>query len=139
MVRGSAEAQEVLDSPSLGGFNCRNSANRQANPYSRADVLLLPNDLESFGLAALEGMACGVPAGCSRTGVPEVIRDGVEGYLVPPRDVKTMAARALDILTDPERRARMGKAARERALSQFCSTRIIPLYEQLYRRVMEKS
>src|SRR2546428_14085853 len=82
-------------------------------------------------------MACGVPAVCSRVGgVPEVVRDGVEGYLVTPRDIKTMAARALEILTDPGRQERMGKAARERALSQFCSTRIIPLYERLYERVM---
>jgi L-malate glycosyltransferase len=103
-----------------------------------ADVLLLPSDLESFGLAALEGMACGVPAVCSRVGgLPEVITDGVEGFLVPPRDVKTMAARALDILTSPDRREQMGKAARKRAISQFCSTKIIPLYEDLYRRVLE--
>ncbi len=102
------------------------------------DVLLLPSDLESFGLAALEGMACGVPAVCSKVGgVLEVIRDGVEGYLVPARDVKTMAARALDILTHPEKRQQMGKAARQRALSQFCSTKIIPLYEKLYERVLD--
>jgi L-malate glycosyltransferase len=98
-----------------------------------ADVLLLPSDLESFGLAALEGMASGVPAVCSRVGgLPEVIRDGVEGYLVPARDVKTMAARALDILTDPDRREKMGRAARLRAQTDFCSDKIIPVYERLY-------
>jgi L-malate glycosyltransferase len=103
-----------------------------------ADVLLLPSDLESFGLAALEGMACGVPAVCSRVGgLPEVITDGVEGFLVEPRDVKTMAARALEILTSPERREKMGMAARQRASTQFCSTKIIPLYEKLYQRVLE--
>jgi glycosyltransferase involved in cell wall biosynthesis len=101
-------------------------------------VLLLPSDLESFGLAALEGMACGVPAVCSRVGgLPEVIRDGVEGYLVTARDVKGMAARALEILTDPGRRERMGRAARERALLDFCSTKIIPRYEKLYQELME--
>ncbi len=105
-----------------------------------ADLMLLPSDLESFGLAVLEAMACGVPAVCSRVGgVPEVVRDGVEGYLVTPRDTKTMAARALEILTDPGRQERMGKAARERALSQFCSSRIIPLYEKLYERVIAGS
>ena len=105
-----------------------------------ADLMLLPSDLESFGLAVLEAMACGVPAVCSRVGgVPEVVRDRVEGYLVTPRDIKTMAARALEILTDPSRQERMGKAARERALSQFCSSRIIPLYEKLYERVMAGS
>ena len=103
-----------------------------------ADVLLLPSDLESFGLAALEGMACGVPAVCSKVGgLPEVITDGVEGYLVPPRDVKTMAARSLDILSDPERRERMGRAARARAQRDFCSDKIIPQYEKLYQDLLE--
>ena len=103
-----------------------------------ADVLLLPSDLESFGLAALEAMACGVPAVCSKVGgVPEVITDGVEGFLVPARDVKTMAARALEILGDPQKREKMGMAARHRATIQFCSTKIIPLYEDLYRRTLE--
>jgi N-acetyl-alpha-D-glucosaminyl L-malate synthase BshA len=103
-----------------------------------ADVLLLPSDLESFGLAALEGMASGVPAICSRVGgVPEVLRDGVEGYLVEPRDVHTMAARALDILCNPERHAEMSQAARQRALRNFCTNKIIPLYEDLYRRVLQ--
>jgi glycosyltransferase involved in cell wall biosynthesis len=103
-----------------------------------ADVLLLPSELESFGLAALEGMACGVPAVCSKVGgVPEVITDGVEGFLVTPGDTKMMAARSLEILTSPERREQMGKAARVRALNQFCTTRIIPQYESLYQRVLE--
>ncbi len=105
-----------------------------------ADVLLLPSDIESFGLAALEGMASGVPAVCSRVGgVPEVIRDGVEGFLVEPRDVQTMAARALEILSSPERQAEMSQAARQRALRHFCSKSIIPLYEDHYRRVLKKA
>jgi N-acetyl-alpha-D-glucosaminyl L-malate synthase BshA len=104
------------------------------------DVLLLPSDIESFGLAALEGMACGVPAVCSRVGgVPEVIRDGVEGFLVEARDVQTMAARAVEILSNPERQAEMSRAARKRALRQFCSNNIIPLYEDLYRRVLSQA
>lgn len=103
-----------------------------------ADLLLLPSDMESFGLAALEGMACGVPAICSHVGgVPEVLRDGVEGFLVAPRDVPTMAARALEILTNPARQAEMSRAARQRALRNFCSNNIIPLYEDLYRRVLK--
>jgi N-acetyl-alpha-D-glucosaminyl L-malate synthase BshA len=102
-----------------------------------ADVLLLPSEIESFGLAALEGMACGVPAVCSEVGgLPEVIRNGVEGFLVPGHDVKTMAARALEIVTDPHRREQMGIAARERASTTFCSQKIIPLYEDLYRRIL---
>jgi N-acetyl-alpha-D-glucosaminyl L-malate synthase BshA len=103
-----------------------------------ADVLLLPSDLESFGLAALEGMACGVPAICSNVGgVSEVVRDGLDGYLVSARDTKSMAARALEILTTPGRREEMGKVARARALTAFCSNNIIPRYEALYKKVLE--
>ncbi|HUI43026.1 MAG TPA: N-acetyl-alpha-D-glucosaminyl L-malate synthase BshA [Terriglobia bacterium] len=103
-----------------------------------ADVMLLPSQLESFGLAVLEAMACGVPAVCSKVGgLPEVIRDGVEGYLVEAGDVETMAARSLQILTEPGRLKEMGKAARRRASDKFCSTKIIPLYEDLYRKVLD--
>lgn len=102
-----------------------------------ADVLLLPSDIESFGLAALEAMACGVPVVCSRVGgLPEVVRDGVDGFLVPPRDVEAMASRSLEILTDPGKRETMGRSGRERASSRFCSDKIIPLYEDLYRSVV---
>jgi L-malate glycosyltransferase len=102
------------------------------------DILLLPSDLESFGLAALEAMACAVPPICSRVGgLPEVVKDGVEGFLAAPRDVETMADRALELLKDPQRHKQMGQAGRQRALRDFCSSKIIPLYEKLYRRVME--
>ncbi|MGH9435700.1 MAG: N-acetyl-alpha-D-glucosaminyl L-malate synthase BshA, partial [Terriglobia bacterium] len=102
-----------------------------------ADCLLLPSELESFGLVALEAMACGVPSVCSRVGgLPEVVRDGVDGFLVPPRDVQGMAARALEILADPSKREAMGRAGRERAQSRFCTDKIIPLYERLYQRVL---
>lgn len=102
------------------------------------DCLLLPSELESFGLVALEAMACGVPCVCSRVGgLPEVVRDGVDGYLVAPHDVEGMAERAVEILSSPDRREAMGRAGRERALNRFCSDKIIPLYEQLYRRVLD--
>lgn len=104
-----------------------------------ADLMLLPSDLESFGLAALEAMACGVPAVCSNVGgLPEVIDDGVEGYLVKARDLDGMAERALRILSDDERREAMGRAARRRAQKQFCTDRIIPLYEKMYQRMLDK-
>jgi N-acetyl-alpha-D-glucosaminyl L-malate synthase BshA len=113
--------------------------NRVQTLLNCADVLLLPSDLESFGLAALEGMACGVPAVCSKVGgLPEVITDGVEGYLVPARDVRTMAIRALDIVGSPERREQMGRAARLRAQADFCSDKIIPLYEKLYQDLLNE-
>lgn len=102
-----------------------------------ADLLLMPSEMESFGLVALEAMACGVPSVCSRIGgVPEVVRDGMDGYLLPVRDIKGMAARAIEILSDPARREAMGRAGRERAQTAFCSENIIPLYEKLYERVL---
>ncbi|MBZ5513256.1 MAG: N-acetyl-alpha-D-glucosaminyl L-malate synthase BshA [Acidobacteriia bacterium] len=111
--------------------------NQVQNLLGLADVLLLPSDLESFGLAALEAMACGVPCVCSREGgVGEVITDGVEGYLVPPRDVRTMAERTLKILAEPGRREAMGKAARDRASREFCAPKIIARYEKLYESVL---
>jgi N-acetyl-alpha-D-glucosaminyl L-malate synthase BshA len=114
--------------------------NQVAEFLNCADVLLLPSEIESFGLAALEGMACGVPAVCSDVGgLPEVIRDGVEGFLVPGHDVKIMAARALEIVTNPHRREEMGIAARQRASTTFCSQKIIPLYEDLYQRILAQS
>jgi N-acetyl-alpha-D-glucosaminyl L-malate synthase BshA len=104
-----------------------------------ADVSLLPSDLESFGLAALEGMACGVPAVCSNVGgLPEVLTDGVEGFLAPARDVKAMAARVIEILSNPELQKQMAGAARRRAISHFCASKIIPMYERLYERVLQK-
>lgn len=103
------------------------------------DLFLLPSDLESFGLAALEAMACEVPVIASNVGgVPEVIRHGVDGYLVKPRDVETMAKYAVDLLSNPERRREMGKQAREGAQAQFCASKIIPQYEEYYRRVLAR-
>ncbi len=103
-----------------------------------ADVMLLPSDLESFGLAALEAMACGVPAICSKVGgVPEVINDGVEGFLVPARNVQGMSERTIEILSNPELQQKMSGAARRRALTEFCTGKIIPMYEKLYERVLQ--
>ncbi len=109
------------------------------NLLNCGDLFLLPSDLESFGLAALEAMACGVPVICSRVGgLPEVVRNGVEGYLVPPRDVNTMAERAIEILTDSAKHKSMGEAARKGALTRFSSEEIIPRYEKLYQSVLNQ-
>lgn len=103
-----------------------------------ADLFLLPSDLESFGLAALEAMACEVPVIATRVGgVPEVVTDGVDGYLVEPRDVAGAAGRALEILSDEQRRREMGRLARKNAQARYCSTKIIPQYEEYYGKVLE--
>ncbi len=102
-----------------------------------SDLLLLPSENESFGLVALEAMACEVPVVVSRVGgLPEVITDGVEGYLVEPLNVEKMTERAIDILSDETRRREMGARARESARRRFCSSKIIPQYEDFYHRVL---
>jgi N-acetyl-alpha-D-glucosaminyl L-malate synthase BshA len=102
-----------------------------------SDLFLLPSATESFGLAALEAMAHGVPVVASRVGgIPEVIRHGVDGYLEPLGDVDAMAARALEILTDQEKRQAYGESARTRALTTFAEGPIVDLYEALYEQVL---
>jgi L-malate glycosyltransferase len=103
-----------------------------------ADLFLLPSDLESFGLAALEAMACEVPVIASDVGgLPEVITHGVDGYLVPPRDVAAAGKYAIDILSLPDRGREMGKLARINARKNYCANDIIPRYEAYYRSVHE--
>ncbi|MGA7909199.1 MAG: N-acetyl-alpha-D-glucosaminyl L-malate synthase BshA [Candidatus Sulfotelmatobacter sp.] len=105
-----------------------------------ADIMLMPSELESFGLAALEGMACEVvPIATRAGGVPEVIEHGVSGYLAEVGDVETMARYAIELLGDESRLRAMGKQARAVAKARFCSSKIVPEYEAFYRRVLEGS
>jgi N-acetyl-alpha-D-glucosaminyl L-malate synthase BshA len=105
-----------------------------------SDILLMPSELESFGLAALEGMACEVVPIATRTGgVHEVIEHGTSGYLADVGDVDTMARYAIELLNDESRLRTMGKAARAVAQARFCSSRIVPQYEDFYRRIVERS
>jgi glycosyltransferase involved in cell wall biosynthesis len=110
---------------------------RVYDKLSQADLFLLPSDLESFGLAALEAMACEVPVIASRVGgLPEVVKHGADGYLVQPRDVATAGQHAIEILSRSDRGREMGKKARENATWEFCASKIIPLYEGYYSRVL---
>jgi glycosyltransferase involved in cell wall biosynthesis len=103
-----------------------------------ADLFLLPSDLESFGLAALEAMACEVPVIATNVGgLPEVVEHGVDGYLVAPRDIAGAAKFALRILTSPDRGREMGKLARINARKKYCANDIIPIYEEFYRKVLD--
>jgi len=105
-----------------------------------SDVMILPSELESFGLAALEGMACEVvPITTRAGGTPEVVEHGVSGYLADVGDVETMARYAIELLSDETRLRAMGKQARKGAQSRYCSSKIIPLYEEFYRRVLAKA
>jgi len=104
---------------------------------AQAHVLLLPSELESFGLVALEAMACGVvPVSTRVGGVPELITDGEDGYLEAPGDIAALSARAVALLTDDELHSRMAGAGRWNAAERFCSEKIIPQYEQYYEDVM---
>jgi L-malate glycosyltransferase len=102
-----------------------------------SDLMLMPSEMESFGLAALEAMACRVPAIATRVGgVPELIEDGVNGLLYEIGDVEGMAAGAISILSDPALLERLSTASRRTAQDHFCASRIIPLYEQYYERIL---
>jgi N-acetyl-alpha-D-glucosaminyl L-malate synthase BshA len=105
-----------------------------------SDILLLPSELESFGLAALEGMACEVVPIATRVGgIPELIEHGKSGYLADVGDVESMARYAIDLLGDDAALQTMAKASRAVAQSRFCASRIIPQYEVNYRRVVVRA
>ncbi|MBI3952013.1 MAG: N-acetyl-alpha-D-glucosaminyl L-malate synthase BshA [Acidobacteria bacterium] len=107
---------------------------------SLADVLLLPSELESFGLAALEAMACEVPVVASRVGgLPEVIDDGVTGYLLEVGDVDAMAEAAIQLLQDESLHQEMGRRARAVAIERFSSQKIVPMYEAFYQEILAKT
>jgi L-malate glycosyltransferase len=104
-----------------------------------ADLFLLPSQSESFGLSALEALACGVPVVASHAGgLPELVRDGETGALCPVGDVDAMAAAAVEILTDDERWRRMSDAAAADARERFSLDAIVSQYEALYERAIRK-
>ncbi len=109
-----------------------------------ADLMLMPSEMESFGLAALEAMACGVPTIATRVGgVPELIRNTGDasdnGLLFEVGDIEAMSAAAIALLTDDARLQAMAQAGRKTAQDNFCASRVIPLYEQYYERVVRRS
>ena len=107
---------------------------------SASDVFLLPSAQESFGLAALEAMACEVPVVASRVGgLPEVIDHGVTGFLHPVDDLAGMAASAVRLLTDPELHRRAAQAARRVAHERYCDSKIVPVYEAYYAEILERN
>jgi N-acetyl-alpha-D-glucosaminyl L-malate synthase BshA len=107
------------------------------NYLSIADLFLLPSQSESFGLSALEAMACNVPVIATRVGgVPEVVEDGGCGYLFEVGDMTGMAEAALRLLNDEALHARFGERGREIAVTRFTTDEIIPQYEALYQRIV---
>jgi N-acetyl-alpha-D-glucosaminyl L-malate synthase BshA len=107
---------------------------------SAADVFLLPSAQESFGLAALEAMACELPVVASRVGgLPEVIEHGVTGFLFPPDDTSSMAQAVMSLLDDRSARQRIARAARASVVERFCDGAIVPQYEAFYASLLGRS
>src|SRR5262245_26073208 len=153
-LRGRVRARVVVG----GGGAGRGGAERLARDYgiaddvifagqvpdiadylSVSDLLLMPSETESFGLAALEAMACETPVIATRMGgLPEVVLDGVTGYLVEVGDTRAMADRAVEILTGENER-RMGARGRAWAVERFNTETVILQYEKLYERVIARA
>ncbi|PIQ60938.1 MAG: N-acetyl-alpha-D-glucosaminyl L-malate synthase BshA [Bacteroidetes bacterium CG12_big_fil_rev_8_21_14_0_65_60_17] len=104
------------------------------------DIFLIPSGSETFGLAALEAMSCGVPVIASNIGgLPELVVEGETGFLRPLGDIDAYAACAMQLLDNPELQASMSAAARKRAVDEFDLSRIIPRYEAYYERILEQA
>lgn len=105
--------------------------------YQRFDVFVAPSRIEAFGVAVLEAEACGLPAVVSSVGgLPEVVADQVTGYVVPPEDPAALAAALQKLLDDPEKRRRMGEAARQFVADRYRWEDTAERMEQLYRQVI---
>jgi N-acetyl-alpha-D-glucosaminyl L-malate synthase BshA len=104
-----------------------------------ATLFALASTEESFGLSALEAMACGTPVVATAVGgVAEVVEDGVSGLLSPPDDLQAFAARLRELILEPDRAHAMGRAARARAEEHFDRRRVVGRYEAVYRRLLEE-
>ncbi len=104
------------------------------------DLLLLPSEHESFGLAALEALACGVPViGTSHTGIPEVVDDGKSGYVLPLGDTESMAKMGLELLSDAEKHARFSAHGRQSVSDRFEQGKIVRQYEDFYERILSET
>jgi glycosyltransferase involved in cell wall biosynthesis len=105
--------------------------------FTAADVFVLPSDWEAFGLVLLEAQVCGTPSLVADRGGPqEVIEDGSTGVVVPYDDDEAWMASLRDLLNDDGKRERMGRAARERAMTEFNWPVIIDRIEEVYREVI---
>jgi N-acetyl-alpha-D-glucosaminyl L-malate synthase BshA len=134
--RGAAE-QEARDLGVAEHVYFLGKLDAVAPLLASADLFLLPSESESFGLSALEALACGVPVVCSNAGgLPEVVRDGVTGSLRPVGDVEGMAAAALAILGDRAKWESMSAAAAADARARFGQDEIVAQYERFYEGVL---
>lgn len=134
-----ARAQELADAEGIGEHVLfLGKQNSVAELLACSDLFLLPSENEAFGLVALEAMACGVPVVATNTGgIPEVVEDGVSGYLAAIGDVDAMADAALSLLTDPARWQSASAAAR-RGAERFSAEHVVAQYEAYYSEVMSR-
>ena len=133
-VHHRARVLNVLDKTEFVGKQAK-----IADYLGVSDVSLLPSELESFGLAALEAQACEVPVVASRVGgIPEVINDGETGFMSDIGDTEKMSDDVLKLLNDEEMRLSFGKRGRELAISRYSSDKIIPQYIAFYEKVLRK-
>lgn len=108
--------------------------------FPQAHVVLMPSELEAFGLAALEAMACGlVPVATNCGGVGELITHGEDGFLEGVGDIESQARRVVELLTDDDRFHAMSVAARLKAESHFDTIHVIPQYEAYYRKILDET
>jgi N-acetyl-alpha-D-glucosaminyl L-malate synthase BshA len=136
--RGPAEhlARELNVAPHVSFLGKQNHVERL---IPLAHALLMPSEMESFGLVALEAMACGVAPVATRVGgVPELITHGETGFMEKAGDIAAQAARAAELLSDNALYERITQAGRRRAEERFGTDRIIPQYEQYYRDVLAR-
>jgi glycosyltransferase involved in cell wall biosynthesis len=107
--------------------------------FPRMHALLMPSEMESFGLGALEAMACGVPPVATRVGgLPELVTDGVDGFLEGVGDIAAQSRRVIELLTNEKLHRSMAAAARRTAVERFASATIIPQYEKYYEEVIAR-
>jgi glycosyltransferase involved in cell wall biosynthesis len=105
-----------------------------------ADVFLLPSELESFGLAALEAQACEVPVIATRIGgIPEVVTDGESGFLSDVGDIEKMSTDTIHLLRDENMRRAFGEKGRELAVQRYSTSKIIPQYIAFYEKIVQKA
>ena len=108
------------------------------NILGKADVFLLPSEIESFGLAALEAMSCQVPVVASNVGgLKELISNGKEGYLTNVGAIDKIAYYTIKILQDSELQKKLGKNARKKVLKKYVPDIIVPKYETFYKKILE--
>ncbi len=104
---------------------------------SSSDLFLIPSQSESFGLAALEAMACGLPVISSSVGgLPELVKHNETGFIAEIGDVDRMAKYALELLSNDKKYKLFSENSRERAVNIFDKSKVIPLYEEYYEQIL---